>query len=169
MRDDRHLVDLSPTKGLSRVERRSINTRTQILGDPLPEQIAFQHTVLCQTSMPYRDQGDDMRQWERTQGIVCLKMEAGAARNPHTDGWVELGLPFGPKPRLILAHLNAEALKQGSPVIEVEESLTAFVRRIQNPLKASKSGPNGYELGVFKDQLSRLSTATIGVTAGNGL
>jgi hypothetical protein len=77
------------------------------------------------------------------------------------DTWIELGLPFGPKPRLILAHLNAEALRRGSPVIEVEESLTAFVRRLQDPLHTGKSGPNGYEMRVFKDQLSRLAAATI--------
>src|ERR1043166_1019818 len=156
---DEH-VDLSHIKGLSRVEKRAIKTSTQISFEP-PEQIAFQHTVLCQTSMPYRDRGDKIRKWEHKQGNVSLLIEAGSAINPVTDEWVELGLPFGPKPRLILAHLNAEALRQGSPIIEVEESLTAFVRRIQNPLRVGKSGPNGYEISVFKDQLSRLSTATI--------
>lgn len=160
-------TDLSHIKGLSRVEKRSIRTSTEISFDP-PEQIAFQHTVLCQTSMPYRNQGETVRRWERKQGNVSLLIEAGSAINPVTDEWVELGLPFGPKPRLILAHLNAEALKQGSPLIEVEESLTAFVRRIQNPLRVGKSGPNGYEIGVFKEQLSRLSTATIRLAITTG-
>jgi hypothetical protein len=165
---DGKTLDLFKSLPISRVERRAIHTSTQMALDPIPEQIAFQHTVLCQTSLPYRNQGDGVRRWERKQGNVSLLIEAGSAINPVTDEWVELGLPFGPKPRLILAYLNAEALKQGSPVIEVEESLTAFVRRIQDPLKAGKSGPNGYEIGVFKDQLSRLSTATIrlAVTAG---
>jgi hypothetical protein len=89
-----------------------------------------------------------------------LLIEAGTALHPVTEVWIELGLPFGPKPRLILAHLNAEALRQGRPIIEVEDSLTAFVRRIQDPLGSGKSGPNGYEIGIFKDQLSRLATAT---------
>ena len=43
----------------------------------------------------------------------------------------QIGLPFGPKPRLILAYLNAEALRTGSPEIEVEASLTAFVQRLK--------------------------------------
>jgi hypothetical protein len=49
--------------------------------------------------------------------------------HPELCRFVPIGLPFGPKPRLILAHLNAEALRQQSPEIEIEASLTAFVRR----------------------------------------
>jgi hypothetical protein len=59
------------------VERRAIETSTQIALHPIPEQIAFQHTVLCQTSLPYRDQGDSVRKWERKQGNVSLLIEAG--------------------------------------------------------------------------------------------
>jgi len=43
--------------------------------------------------------------------------------------WVQLGLPFGSKPRLILAHLNAEALKIGMPKANVGDSLTALSLR----------------------------------------
>jgi hypothetical protein len=88
--------------GLSRVDHRALYTSTHMALDP-PEHISFQHTVLCQTSMPYRNQGDAVRTWERRQGAVALRIEAGAARHPVMDTWIELGLPFGPKPRLILA------------------------------------------------------------------
>jgi hypothetical protein len=36
---------------------------------------------------------------------------------------------MGPKPRLILAHLNAEAPRLGSPEVTMEDSLSAFVSR----------------------------------------
>ena len=96
-----------------------------------------------------------MRVWEKRQGRTRLRIEAGAALTPDTGEYVQLGLPFGPKPRLILAHLNAEALKTGSPEINVGDSLTAFVRRIQN------YRPDGKELCVYKDQLGSLSAGTI--------
>ena len=105
--------------------------------------------------MPYRNPGDTVREWERQQGTVSLLIEADRAKHPRTGEWIKLGLPFGPKPRLILAHLNAEALRQGSPSIEVEDSLTGFVRRIQ------QRPPTGPEIRVFKDQLARLAAATI--------
>lgn len=166
--DGEPLLNMWKTVSPSRVEQRAQRTSTQMNLDPLPEQIAFQHTVLCQTSMPYRNQGDAVRKWEHKQGNVSLLIEAGTALHPVTEVWIELGLPFGPKPRLILAHLNAEALRQGRPIIEVEDSLTAFVHRIQDPLGSGKSGPNGYEIGVFKDQLSRLATATIRLAITTG-
>ena len=144
----------------TRHQRRAAKISSQITLEP-PEQISFQHTVLCQTSMPYRNQGDHIREWERVQGNVYLRIEAGAAKHPGQNQWVKLGLPYGSKPRLVLMHLNAEALKQGTPLIEVEDSFTAFIRRIQDPLNLGKSGPNGEEFRAFKDQLTRLAVATV--------
>jgi len=154
------LKERAKDKPLSQVKKRGVEANTAIAMDP-PDQIGYQHTVLCQTSMPYRDPGKVVRVWEREQGIVSLRIEAGAARHPETHDWLELGLPFGPKPRLILAHLNAEALKTASPVVEMEESLTAFVNHIQDPTERGKSGPNGYQIRTFKDHLARLSAAII--------
>ena len=34
--------------------------------------ILYQHSVLCQTCMPFRDPGDEVRQWERANGMVSL-------------------------------------------------------------------------------------------------
>jgi len=72
-----------------------------------------------------------MRTWQRAQGRTLLQIEAGHIYHPARKTFVEIGLPWGPKPRLILAHLNGEALRQKSPVIEIESSLTAFVRRVR--------------------------------------
>src|SRR5271166_4300472 len=144
---------------LSRVHRRII---TPIEAEQDDEQrLAFQHTVFCQTSLPYRDPGDDVREWQREQGAVSLLVKAGEARNPSTRHWVRLGLPWGTKPRLILAHLNAEALRKGKPEIEVEQSLSAFVKRI-------RGFDGGREIRAFKDQLSRLSVATVRLATTHG-
>ena len=145
---------------LTLVEKRSLEANTSIMSE-MQDKIAYQHTVLCQTCLPYRNPGDDVRDWERKQGDVALLIEAGKAFHPETDRWIKLGLPFGPKARLILAHLNREALRTSSPNIEVERSLTAFVRRLQDPTKRGKSGPSGPCIRAFKEQLMCLSVATI--------
>ena len=75
-------------------------------------------------------------------------------QDENAGGWQSVGLPFGPKPRVILSYLNATAIRTGSPEIEVEDSLTAFVKRIG---LASK----GKNMLVVKDQLARLSTAEV--------
>ena len=126
-----------------------------------PKDIAYQHTVFCQTCLPYRNPGDEVRVWERRQGQVLLRVEAGAALNPGTNEFIELGLPFGPKSRLILSHLNSEAIKTGSPVIEVEKHFTGFVKRLIDPLKSGRSSPNGREINLFKTQLSALAASSI--------
>jgi hypothetical protein len=74
--------------------------------------------------------------------------------DPSTDDFVKLGLPCGPKARVVLMHLNAQAIKTQSATIEVEDSLTAFVKRI------GLAG-HGRDIRTVKDQLSRLSAATI--------
>jgi hypothetical protein len=119
-----------------------------------PESILYAHTVLCQTGLPYRNPGHNVRRWERTNGNIGLQINAGDAWHPEENRFVPLGLPYGPKPRLLLAHLNAEAIKQKSPEIEVERSLTAFVQAIN-------LDPKGRNITAIKDQLSRLSAATI--------
>jgi len=106
--------------------------------------ITYQHMVLCQTSLPYRNPGDNVKDWERKQGNIALLIEAGKAYHPETNRWIKLGLPFSPKARLILTYLNREALRTSSPEIEVECSLTAFVRQLQDPTKRGKSRSNGY-------------------------
>jgi len=104
---------------LTLVEKRSLEASVSIATETL-EQIAFQHTVLCQTCMPYRNPGDSVREWEKRQGEIYLSIEAGKSWDTNQRELKKIGLPFGPKARLILAHLNAEALRTGSPEIEVE-------------------------------------------------
>jgi hypothetical protein len=137
----------------SRIQQRLIRSAVEIEADD-PDAILFQHTVFCQTGLPYRNPGDDVRIWERMNGHVHLKVLAGDAMHPQKGQLVPLGLPFGPKPRLILTHLNAEALRTGSEEIEIESSLTAFVRRLRLDL-------HGRNMRTIKDQLSRLSASSV--------
>lgn len=115
------------------------------------ESALYQHSVLCQTGLPYRDPGSAVRKWERLNGQVKLRVEAGVAYNG--EDFVQVGLPFGPKPRLALFHLHAEALRTQSPQIELEDSLTAFVKRT---LGLDSQGRN---IKVVKEQLTRLAAA----------
>lgn len=124
--------------------------------------ILFQHTVLCQTYMPYRDPGDEVRMWQRQNGAIRLLIKAGEVLDPAKDAFVEVGLPYGPKPRLVLYHLNAEALRTQSPVIELEDSLTAFVKRTLG------LDPKGRNIKTVKEQLSRFAAADFRLGISDG-
>lgn len=139
---------------LSHVQSRMVEASVKISMEE-PEKVAYQHTVLCQTCLPYRNPSDETREWSRQQGNAFLKINAGEACNPVTGQWVKLGLPYGPKVRLVLSHLNSEAIRTASREVEVEDSMTAFIRRLQ------QRTPTGPEIRKFKDQLSRLAAATL--------
>ena len=140
-----------PLKPLTPIQKRLLSMPAEEEGSD--SSILFQHSVLCQTSMPYRDPGDDKRLWERRNGVALLEIQAGRAYDKNVDDFVDVGLPHGPKPRLVLFHLNAEALRTQSPVLELEDSLTAFVRRTLG------LDTHGRNLRIVKDQLSRLAAA----------
>lgn len=138
---------------LTRKVARLIKTAEEIRAFE-PEEVVYQHTVFCQTGLPYKDQGTE-RLWEKKQGDVFLSVEAGRALDPIEEASTEIPLPFGPKPRLVLMHLNAEAVKRQSPEVEVEDSMTAFCKRVL------RYEPNGRAISRMKNQLTRLATATI--------
>jgi Plasmid encoded RepA protein len=139
-----------PHSPLSRIQERLVSMPAQTEDT---ETVLYQHSVLCQTCMPYRDPGDEVRIWQRRNGIIRLELQAGRLLDPNLDDFVNLGLPFGPKPRLALFHLNAEALRTQSPHIELDDSLTAFVKRTLG-LDAG-----GRTIRTVREQLNRLAAA----------
>jgi hypothetical protein len=146
----------------SRTGQRLLRTAVEIAADPQGGVVTYQHTVFCQTGLPYRDPGPGVRDWSRRQGNIALQISAGQALDPKSGQWLPLGLPWGPKPRLILTYLNREALLTRSPLIETEGSLTAFVRRLLG------FEPNGREIRRFKEQLGCLAGATVRLAVAEG-
>ena len=141
--------------GPTPIQRRLIDTAALNVEQPDLQTILYQHTVFCQTSLPYRNPGDEARTWERINGDVHLKVLAGEAMHPNKGRLVEVGLPFGPKCRMVLMHINQRALVTESPHVEVEDTLSKFVR---NVLQLDSKGRN---MRVVKDQLARLSASSI--------
>jgi hypothetical protein len=146
---------------ITKVQRRLLDAGEAITAES-PDELAFQHTCLAQTCLPHRRPPDDVRRWQRDQGRAHLLIVAGEAWHEEKRQFIGIGLPYGPKARLILMHLNSEALRQNSPVVEVESSLTAFVRRIQD------RPPTGPEIRAYKEQLTRLSAAMVRLAIGQG-
>jgi hypothetical protein len=134
-------------------KQRLLEASTAIRSVP-PERIDFLHTVHCQCGIPYKNPGDDQLTWEKKQGNTTLHIAAGVAIDPNTGNFKQLGLPYGEKPRLVLIHLASEAKRTGSPVVNVEDSMTAFARSLGQET-------NGQQLRALKDQLARLAAATV--------
>jgi hypothetical protein len=135
------------------IQQRLLDLATDIASSP-PEDLAFTHSVLAQTSLPTAKPPDGMLRWERRQGRATLLVVAGEALDPQTQNFTQLPLPYGPKARLLLMHLNSEAVRRQSPVIPVEDSMTAFFRRLMGRTQ------DGRQIRMLKAQLASLAAAT---------
>ena len=69
-------------------------------------------------------------------------------------------MPHGEKPRLVMLHLNSEAMRTSSPIIDVEGSMTAFVR-------ALGIHAHGRNIRTLRDQTARLAAAHITLGIGS--
>jgi hypothetical protein len=124
--------------------------------------ITYSHSTLCQTSLPVKNM-KDKRIWKSKNGNAVVQVEAGSVYDPKKQDMVEVGLPFGTKPRLIINHINKKAIISQSSEIEIESSLRGFMNRIG-------CDTNGRGYTAIKDQLTRFSASsmTIGRTEIDG-
>jgi hypothetical protein len=85
----------------------------------------FQHFILCQTFLPYRNLGKETTSWERKQGKAVLLLESSKILD-HKNGHFESpGLPFGPRAKIIMAYADTQAVmlkvtKKGSSPLLVK-------------------------------------------------
>lgn len=121
------------------------------------QKAVFQHSVLCQTFFPYKNPGET-DYWEREQGKATLSVQALKQKNPITGEVITLGIPYGAKVRLMMALINTEIVRKQSPIIEVANSMTSFIK---NDLKLD---PNGRTIRQVKEQLSRLAASIVSVS-----
>jgi len=136
---------------LGAASRRLIEAAVTIAAEPALLPTAYQHSVLCQTCLPYRRPAAGILTWERSNGFVHLSLTAGRAFHP-SGHWVQMGLPFGPKPRQILAYLTTQAILQQQPLIDIERSLASFIRLMDYDNK-------GQTFRVVKEQIAMLAAA----------
>jgi Plasmid encoded RepA protein len=142
---------------LSPVRRRLLDAAGDIAMSE-PEELAFQHSVCCQCALPTTKPPEGISIWEKRQGRAYLMVEAGKVIDPKTGQYIEPGLPYGPKARLLLIHLNSEAIRRQSPVIPVEGSMTAFFRRLMGKEK------DGRQVRMLKAQLASLAAASLRIS-----
>ena len=138
---------------------RSINQKLAVHAQPIwsedPDDIAFIHSVFTSCSLPYRDLKDTPA-YIKASGRASLTVSSGYVKGD--DGEPEaVGLPYGPKPRLILTHAFTEAVRLRSREIPVGESLTAYLRDDLGARIDTRA------MRVFRDQLKRLAHASIGI------
>jgi len=127
--------------------------------DEFPEEsIQYQHSIFCQLSLP-RSKAEGLI-YERRYNGASIAITAGRL----WDGrqYVQQELPYGAKPRLILAHISTEAVQKRTRIIDLDGSIARFMERIG--LQS-----NGSHFVMFKKQIKALAAAefALGFTNAN--
>lgn len=121
------------------------------------------HSVLAICSLPYTAQPLAVREWERRQSKMSLKVTAGQLMG--NDGeWVDQPLPYGSRARLLLLHTCSEAMRQKSATIQIEDSLTGFIKSMGFAVTGGKNGT----LNSFKQQINALAACSMKIGVWDG-
>jgi hypothetical protein len=132
-------------------EKRLDGLQTLVESSPDGKDIWYIHSILAQCFLPYRAKNDQTH-WVRENGNVALSITADVARNSEGKYSV-LGLPYGAKPRLFMSKIQTDAIRNQSPVIPVEVSMTRMLKDLGFDPNGGKRGT----IGSFKEQTSRLA------------
>jgi hypothetical protein len=83
-----------------------------------------------------------------------IALTAGHVDDPKTkSGMRIIGLPYGAKPRLFQSYVCTQVIKQQSPVIPVERSMTAMMQELGLKVTGGREGT----IRSFKEQITRFA------------
>lgn len=126
--------------------------------------LAFVSRVLVQAFMPHSD--PKKPGWIRKNGNLTLTLKSGVEVLPNGD-FKTIGLPYGSIPRLLLAWLNSQAIRNSQDienstpqVINLGRSLSDFLEKIGVPCTGGKRGG----ITSFKLQSERLFRSEISIS-----
>jgi hypothetical protein len=135
--------------------RRRVGWASEVLSHD-SEEVAFLHAGFCMAALPHRCPRDDLAPWIRTNGRFKLAVWPG--RMLKADGsYIEIGVPYGTRARLILLYLMTTAVKTRSRSVAMERSMSAWLRKIG---LAVTGGPRG-TIKPVREQALRISRCAL--------
>jgi Plasmid encoded RepA protein len=165
LEEARRRAEQLPTRAVrARVLNRVEATHDLLSSLPKIEDLTFNHSGLCQTSLPHARPATNSTVWKRQSGRFTLMIRPGVISGASTvspaRGKVEkgeedyVGVPFGPKARLIMFHLQTEGLK--SRTVSLGRNLSAFLRSLGLEVRG---GPRG-TIRPIREQALRIGRCT---------
>ena len=137
----------------SRLLRRVDVTHELMSSLPAAEDLSFLHSGLCQTCLPHSRPTENHTIWHRQSGRFSLMVQPGvvdSGEKPH-----HVGVPYGPKARLILIHLQTEGLR--SRTVNLGASFSAFMRSLGLAVTGGKRGT----IGAVREQSLRIALCNL--------
>jgi hypothetical protein len=118
----RHGVIGAKALAATKTERHAVEAAAAVLGEEIVR-LGIIHAGFAMTSLPHKRIED--RVWKREGLRTTLYVESGIAR-----GGAPIGVPYGSIARLILLYLQTEAIRTGSPEVELGRSMNTWLGRM---------------------------------------
>lgn len=149
-----------PKKRLKKADKIIQAAQEIMLAPPKGDEIAFLHSTFCQVGLPRSKPKGVV--FERRSGNAAIRLEAGSL----WDGskWIEQGLPYGTKPRLLLLHIIREYLRTGNRTIDLGDSVRDFLVHFLN-IDASGGAKGG--MTAFKQQMAAFAMCRMTIGYGD--
>ena len=130
----------------SKVKRQAIEAAAQLLAEE-ETRLGITHAGFAMTSLPHKRIDDPF--WKRQGNRTTLLVESGRDK-----GGELIGVPYGSIARLILLYLQTEAVRTGSPEVELGRSMKAWMTRM-----SLSAGGKTYQL--VAEQARRISACRL--------
>src|SRR5271165_7287840 len=163
----RRQAELLPFKAVRARALNRVETLHDLLSElPTGDDLTFNHSGLCQTSLPHARPASNTTVWKRQSGRFTLMIRPGVmsgvvsavshARDKMPKKGEEdyVGVPYGPKARLIMFHLQTEGLK--SRTVSLGKNLSAFLRSLGLEVRGGQRGT----IRPIREQALRIARCT---------
>lgn len=139
-------VDWMRSQAGSKLQRQAVDAAAQVLTDE-DGRLGITHAGFAMTALPHKRVEEEV--WRREGNRTTLLIESGRNR----DGSL-VGIPYGSIARLILLYLQTEAVRTGSPEVELGRSMKAWMARMS-------LSPGGKTYQLVTEQARRLSACRL--------
>jgi hypothetical protein len=141
-----HGVDGARALAASKTDRQAIEAAAAIMGDE-DGRFGITHAGFAMTSLPHKRIEETL--WRREGNRTTLLVESGRDRRGNM-----VGVPYGSFARLILLYLQTEAVRTGSPEVELGRSMKSWMGRM-----SLTTGGRTYQL--VTEQARRISACRL--------
>jgi Plasmid encoded RepA protein len=148
-----HGVDEARRQAATKHERLLVEAAYQVLSEDA-EKMGFTYSGFALTSLPHKPQQELV--WRREGHNLTLVLQAIADRQGNISG-----LPYGSYARFILLFLQSEAIRTGSPEVELGASMKRW-------LTSMGLSVGGKTYRLVNEQARRISACTLTFYADKG-
>jgi hypothetical protein len=139
----RHGRDAARDMVVTKHEKLAVDMAAEILAEE-SRNMGVTHAGFCITALPHRRIADDV--WRKEGFRVTLLVESGRDRQG-----TPIGIPYGPKARVLLLYLQTRAIQTNSRTIEMGDSMYEWLGRVG-------IGVGGNQYREVREQTRRLAT-----------